>query len=159
MRVKQREDLFRFALWNQCMWLPRDNVILINSTGMNPDWKLQFLANGIWCGLQKSGKTGPILVTVIWEKGPGLMSNLGRLKLKQFMQSLWEYTELMMTQTEQSSAVLTALLQVVDGIRSRYKNTQSENHLGQTWCQEIFTWKRTALLELRVSWSCITSQR
>lgn len=38
----------------------------------------------------------------------------------------------MMTQTEQSSAVLTALLQVVDGIRSRYKNTQSENHLGQT---------------------------
>lgn len=36
----------------------------------------------------------------------------------------------MMTQPEQSSAVLTALLQVVDGVKSGYKNTQSENHLG-----------------------------
>ena len=36
-----------------------------------------------------------------------------------------------MTQPEQSSAILTALLQVV-GVRSGYKNSQSENHLGQT---------------------------
>lgn len=37
-----------------------------------------------------------------------------------------------MTQPEQSSAILTALLQVVEGVRSGYKNSQSENHLGQT---------------------------
>lgn len=47
-----------------------------------------------------------------WEReeaGPGLMSNLGRPGLKQFMQSLWEYTGLTVTQLNQPYAVLTGL--------------------------------------------------
>lgn len=67
------------------------------------------LAWAMWCGLQKGRKTGPILMTVIGERGHGPVSKLGRSRLKQCTPSLWECTGFTVTQPDESYAVLTGL--------------------------------------------------